>query len=99
MNGFPKYIATKNDVLNLLNTYPEKTKKLLQNTIDGNEGWVVVSHHTDSGECIVDETHEMLIETDVSGEVSYIQREWKVIPGGDLERWNMTVEEAENLIG
>lgn len=97
MRNFPKNINTRQDVINLLSLYPEETKAYLKRCIDGYKNFIPVSEHENRDECIKDETHDY-IETESNGAVKYIQREFKVVPGNDLDRLGITIEEAKQLL-
>ena len=97
MQKFPKHINTKQDVLNLLELYPAKTKAFLQNCIDGYKNFVPVSEHNNKSDCITDDTHDY-VTTEEEGVAKYIQREFKVIPGNDLARLGVSLEEAMAMV-
>ena len=97
MRNFPKHINTKQDIMNLLKTHPEKIKAYLQNCIDGYRNFVPVSSHENEAECIEDEMHDY-VATEEEGVAKYIQREYKVVPGNSLDRLGITPEEATSLI-
>ena len=95
MKGYPKHIATKNDLMIALNINPQRTKALLQNAIDGREGWYTVGPVV--GEGIVDNTHRVKDYGEESPDL--YQEQFGPIPGNFLDRLNMSVEEAQAIIG
>ena len=97
MQNFPKFINTKADILNLIKIFPEKTKTYLQNCIDGYKNFIPVAEYNNEEDCIKDDTHDY-VATESEGIVKYIQREFKVVPGNDLDRLSITIEEAKSLI-
>lgn len=97
MKNFPKYINTKQDILNLLHLFPREAKVYLKNCISGYKNWVPICEYNEKEECKEDSTHDF-IEQEQDGKVKYIQREFKVVPGNDLDRLGISLEEAERLI-
>ena len=97
MRKFPKHINTRQDIENLLVLFPDKTKAYLQGCIDGRENFVPIAHYDTEAECISDETHDYVVSEGMDG-VSYTQREYKVVPGNELDRLGISVEEAREYI-
>ena len=97
MRNFPKHINTRQDVINLLSLYPEETKAYLKRCIEGYKNFIPVSEHKSQKECIKDENHDY-IQTESDGAVKYIQREFKIVPGNDLDRLGITIEDAKYLL-
>lgn len=98
MKGFPKHINTKKDVYKLMDLYPERMKKILQNGIDGYKNWVTTGYYDTESECKEDDTHTYSVEETEEGGTVYIQKEWKVVPKNFLDRIGLSVEEAEKLL-
>lgn len=91
MNGFPKFFNTKQDILNALELFPERTKAYIQNLLDTRKKWVQTEYVAPGVE---DETHH--VWTDDSGNV--YQNEYMDDPNGDIPRLGFTVEELEAMI-
>ena len=60
MNGYPKHINSKEDILNLKADYPIETKKFLEGLIEASKDWIVVKELEDSEVGIEDNTHKVV---------------------------------------
>ena len=100
MKGFPKYFNTKQDVLNVINDYPEQTKAFLQQCLDERTAWITTGKLADGEVGITDETHRIAeIKDDHTKEVlERYQEEHKEDSNCKLFRLGFTVEEAQNLV-
>lgn len=94
MRGFPKCINSREDVTNLLATFPEETKAFLRECVDQAEGWIGPTKLTPEQSGIEDATH--CVRFDENGE--RYQMTWGFDPGGSLGRLGMTIAEAEAII-
>ena len=95
MKGFPKFINTRKDVENLLQLYPERTKKYLQNALAEYEGWVSIVSQ-DNKEGLVEDKLNKIIELEgEDGVITFVQQKYMVVPGITLDRLGITKEEAE----
>lgn len=94
MRGFPKCINSREDVTNLLATFPEKTKAFLQEGVDQAESWLYPTKLAPEQSGIEDATH--CVRFDENGE--RYQMTWGFDPGGSLGRLGMTIAEAEAII-
>ncbi len=97
MKGFPKIFNTKQDVLNCLRMFPEKTKAFLQYSLNGYKDWVATGSFETEAECIKDETHDYIVQEGKEGNM-YIQREYMIVPGNMLDRLGFTEEEINNIL-
>jgi len=97
MKGFPKIFNTKQDVINCLPMFPEKTKAFLQNSLNGYRDWVVTGSFETEAECIKDETHDYIIQESEEGNI-YIQREYMIVPGNIIDRLGFTEEEVNQIL-
>lgn len=98
MKEFPKHINTKKDVYKLKDIYPRRIKKYLQNAINGYKNWIVTDHYETESQCIKDNTHTYTSYQNEEGEIMYIQKEWRVVPGNILDRLGINIIEANELI-
>lgn len=99
MKGFPKTIQTKQDVMNLLGDYPERTKTFLQSILDGRFSWVTTGTLDTAEQGIEDETHRVLELNDEEAQsATILQQEWQVRPNAKLFRMGFTPEEVEGLL-
>lgn len=98
MKGFPKVFNTKQDVMNCLPMFPEKTKAFLQNSLNGYRDWVATGSFKTEAECVKDETHDYIVQESEEGN-SYIQKEFMVVPGNIIDRLGFNEEEVRNIIG
>jgi len=100
MKGFPRTINTKQDVLNLIDDYPEQTKSFLQKLVDSKMAWVPTSKLADGDAGTTDSTHkvdELTNENDVV--TSRTQCELVEDTNGPIFRMGFaSVAEAEALI-
>ena len=94
MRGFPNQLNTNQDVLNLLEIYPEETKAYLAELVKSAKGWIdpVLLDEEESG--IEDETHAIRIDEDGAR----YQMTWAYDTGSKLARLGFTIEEAEVII-
>ena len=99
MKGFPRTINTKQDVLNLIGTYPEQIKLFLQGLIDSKMIWNK-SELEDGDDGITDSTHKVSEVTDENNVVTdRLQHELIEDPTGPIFRMGFeSVAEAEALI-
>lgn len=100
MKGFPKYLNTRQDVINVIADYPDQTRAFLQRCLDERFGWITV-RKLEPGEIgVTDETHRTTeIKDDITQEVmERYQEEYKEDPNCKLFRLGLTVEEAQNLV-
>ena len=100
MQGFPRYINTKQDVLNLIEDYPEQTKSFLQSLVDSKMAWLFTNTLADGDTGTTDSTHkvcELVDENDVVTERN--QYELVEDNNGPIFRMGFaSVAEAEALI-
>ena len=100
MKGFPRTINTKQDVLNLIEEYPEQTKSFLQSLVDSKMAWHPTGTLADGDAGTTDSTHkvdEIIDENDVVTERN--QCELVEDTGGPIFRMGFAIlAEAEALI-
>jgi len=97
MRKFPKSFNTKYDVELCLELFPEKTKNMLQLALGGYKGWVCTGSFNTEAECIKDETHDYFKSETEEG-VTWIQKEFMVVPGNMIDRLGYTVAEIEEIV-
>ena len=100
MKGFPRTINTKQDVLNLIEEYPEQTKSFLQSLIDTKMAWVPTGILADDAAGTTNSTHKVDEVTDENDVVtSRTQYELVEATNGPIFRLGFeSVAEAEALI-
>jgi hypothetical protein len=100
MKGFPRYINTKQDVLNLIEEYPEQTKSFLQSLVDSKMAWVPTGTLAEGDAGTTDSTHKVDESTDGNDVViERIQCELVEDTNGPIFRLGFaSVAEAEALI-
>lgn len=59
MNGFPRTINNKQDVLNLIDNYPDEMKKFLNGLIESKNAWLFVEALAEGNAGITDDTHKV----------------------------------------
>jgi len=60
MNGYPKHINSKEDIMNIITDYPIETKKFLEGLVESSSDWLVQSELKDSEVGIEDSTHKVV---------------------------------------
>jgi len=100
MKGFPRHINTKQDVLNLIDDYPEQTKSFLQSLVDSKMAWHPTGTLADGDDGTTDSTHKVDEVTDENDVVtSRTQCELVEDSNGPIFRMGFaSVAEAEELI-
>lgn len=100
MKGFPKYLNTKQDVLNVIDEYPVETKAFLQKCLDERKGWITTGKLADGAAGVIDDTHRVAeCKDDATGHVTErYQEEFMDDPNCKLFRLGFTVAEAQALI-
>lgn len=100
MKGFPKYINSKQDVLNLLVEYPSETKQYLQELLDTKDAWLMAGKLVTGETGITDKTHKVVETKDQeTDEVKErYQYEFKEDPNGTIYRLGFTPDEVRKLI-
>lgn len=98
MKGFPKFINSKQDVLNLLPDYPAETKSFLQGLLDSKDNWFYVADVAEN-EGINNDTHKVVENKSTnSEEVTYAQYELKEDENAYIFKLGFTVDEVKELI-
>jgi len=97
MKGYPAHFATMHDVNVAMEMDAERTKVRLQELIDGSRGWYVTGSLSKESDGVTDETHRV-VDQGQDGEHDWYQQEFGVLPGNELARIGLTVEEAEALV-
>ena len=100
MHGFPKYLSTKQDVLNVMQEYPKQTKKFLQELLDTKDVWMLVRKLDLDEEGVQDDTHKVVTNDDPETKdiVEKYQYEFKEDPNGTIFRMGFTVQEVQLLV-
>jgi len=99
MKGYPRHFNTKKDVEMALELQPDRTKRWLQQALDGREGWHVTGHLDTEADGVTDDTHRVVDQGDEETGPQWYQQEWGPLPGNALDRLGISVSEAEELIG
>ena len=60
MNGYPKHINSKEDIMNIITDYPIETKKFLEGLVESSSDWLVQSELKDNEVGIEDNTHKVV---------------------------------------
>jgi len=100
MKGFPRYINTKQDVLNLIEEYPEQTKSFLQKLVDTKMEWLPTGKLADGNAGITDSIHKVDERTDENDVVTE-RTQWELVEdtNGPIFRLGFaSVAEAKALI-
>ena len=98
MKGYPKHFNTKEDVMNAKEIDPQRTNALLRAAIDGREGWYVTGPLAAETDGITDDTHRVVDHGDKERGEDWYQEQWGPLPGNQLDRLGISVEEAEKII-
>ena len=100
MHGFPKYLSTQQDVLNVMQEHPKQTRNFLQELLDTKDVWLLVRKLNDGEIGVEDETHKVVTNDDpeTKGVVGRYQYEFKEDPNGPIFRMGFTVEAVQLLV-
>ena len=93
MQGFPKFLNTKQDYTNCLKDYPTETKAALQDLINGRYIWSITKVLADSDSGTTDDTHKVITNNGEKFQYEYIEDS-----NARLFKLGFTVKEAEGLI-
>lgn len=94
MKGFPKYLSTKEDYINVINTFPRETwEPKLQNLLANENEWFNIGKISDEG--IEDDTHKVIIDEETGEKYQY---ELKENPNSPMKRLGFTREEILNYL-
>ena len=93
MQGFPKYLNTKQDYLNCLQDFPEETKKELQNLIDSRYSWTITKVLAESDAGVTDNTHKVIENNGEKLQYEYVEDN-----NAKIFRLDFTVNEVKDLI-
>ena len=64
MNGFPRAINNKQDVLNLIDDYPDEISTFLNGLIESKNAWLFVETLAEGNAGTTDDTHKVCEVTD-----------------------------------
>lgn len=103
MRGIPKCFATKQDYLNCLELFPEKTKVELKRLLAERFYWKKTKELNSVDDGVSDETHcvtEEKATDEKTGEdtMRYSQLEWCENPNAAMFRLGFTVKELKKLV-
>ena len=70
MNGFPRTINNKHDVLNLVDDYPDEISTFLNGLIESKNAWLFTETLADGDNGTTDATHKVSEVTDEDGTVT-----------------------------
>ena len=100
MNGFPRAINNKQDVLNLIDDYPEKINTFLNGLIESKNAWLFTETLADGDNGTTDDTHKVCEVTDEDGTVTERNRYELVLDSnGPIFRMGFAnVAEVEALV-
>lgn len=93
MIDFPETLNTKQDYLNCLELYPQKTKEKLLELVNNRYSWLDTRILTDGEIGISDETHRV-----IECEDEKIQQEYKEDENSRIFQLGFSIEEVETLI-
>lgn len=101
MRGFPKYINSKDDVLNLVQEFPTELKTFLQDLYNHKDQWLIVSKLEESDVGVENETNKIVEvkDTETNEVKERYQYELKEDVNGTIFRLGFkTSEEVLDLI-
>ncbi len=100
MNGYPKHINSKEDIMNIITDYPIETKKFLEGLVESSSDWLVQSELKDNEAGIEDSTHKVVENKTDDVVTSRYQFEYKEDSNAYLYKLGFTsVDEVNTLIG
>lgn len=97
MQGYPKTIATRQDVANAMEIDAERTKAFLSRAIEHRDGWHVTARLAGEHQGFTDDTHRVVNLGDEEDEQWY-EETFGPLPGNTLDRIGITVAQAQALI-
>lgn len=99
MQGYPKHLNSRQDVLNLLAMpeHAERTRSDLARLLDSRFAWVAVSELPEGKAGLEDDTHKVVAE-EGDGRTIRIQMALVEDPRAQIFRIGLTVDEAEAMI-
>lgn len=105
MIGFPKYLSTKRDYINILNdfsdTYSNEVKNAFQILYDSKTREFILTEleHPETG--LTDDTHRVISSIDSDSGINitkYYQLETRLDPNCKLFKIGFTLEEVEHIL-
>ena len=98
MQGYPKWLNSKVDVLNVVRDFPRKDwEKDLQALIDNRFGWYPVKNLDPGENGIEDDTHKVVDQGD-GAEMIRTQYELRENPNARIYQMGLTVEEVQSML-
>lgn len=100
MKNYPKYLNTKEDMLNCVQLFPEKAAKHLQILLKDVSNWILISKLNEGEKGVEDVTHKIveIIDADTKEVKERYQYEFKEDLHCGLFKLGFTKEEAEDII-
>jgi len=97
MRGFPKSINTKRDIENLLELYPEQSRRCLQKMVDNRTTWRTVKKLDATKDGKTSPVQRVIEEGEGDGK-KLVQQELVDDPNCILFRLGLTVEAATSIV-
>ena len=99
MNGYPKHINSKEDIMNIITDYPIETKKFLEGLVESSSDWLVQSELKDNEVGIEDSTHKVVENKTDDIVTSRYQFEYKEDSNAYLFKLGFTsLQEVKDMI-
>lgn len=98
MRGFPKWLNTRQDLINCLELYPERADEAARNLLAGRFVWVATGAVPDGEAGIEDAMHRVVESVDDSGQTIHTQLELQDDPQARLYRLGFTAAELEGML-
>ncbi len=99
MNGYPKHINSKEDIMNIITDYPIETKKFLEGLVESSSDWLVQSELKDNEAGIEDSTHKVVENKTDDVVTSRYQFEYKEDSNAYLFKLGFTsLQEVKDMI-
>jgi len=99
MNGYPKHINSKEDIMNIITDYPIETKKFLEGLVESSSDWLVQSELKDSEVGIEDSTHKVVENKTDDVVISRYQFEYREDSNAYLFKLGFTsLQEVKDMI-
>ncbi len=99
MNGYPKHINSKEDIMNIITDYPIETKKFLEGLVESSSDWLVQSELKDNEAGIEDSTHKVVENKTDDVVTSRYQFEYKEDSNAYLYKLGFTsLQEVKDMI-
>lgn len=99
MKGYPKSLNSKADYLYVISNFPkEQWETDVKSLLESESDWFFDHDLSSKEEGITDDTHKVVENEGMTGQVTYSQYVWKSNPKAKIYELGFTKEEIENYL-